>query len=105
MNPNINNMQASLSPPFLIVLKCIYSTYESHVTSAHVSFGSHAQKCPHASFAHNDPESIPKVRKAVPMYTSVSAACIISSSFLKSLTNAAMKAHPSSEYENIYTVT
>jgi hypothetical protein len=56
--------------------------------------------------AQIDPESIPKVRNAVPIYTRVSAeGRNVADDFLKSPTSPIRNAHPKSEYENIYTVT
>jgi hypothetical protein len=56
--------------------------------------------------AQIDPESIPKVRNAVPIYTRVSAeGRSEADDFLKSATSPIRNAHPKSEYENIYTVT
>ena len=72
---------------------------------AQVSFGSQFQKCPQADFAHIEPDNIPNVRKATPMYTRVSAAPKSSSVSLKRRTTPIKNAQPSNEYENIYTVT
>lgn len=119
----ISKTHHNRSPPLRYSLICIYKRYTSHVTAAHVSFASQLQKCPHACLAQIAPESIPNVRNAVPIYTSVSAAVNISPcrpdctlsfaadvwlidfSNLQIRTTAIRKAHPSNEYENIYTIT
>ena len=102
---NISKKHKTLTLPRLYNLRCIYIRYTSQVIRAHVSFGSQFQKCPHADFAHIDPDSMPKVRNATPIYTSVSAADNRSPEVWKSLTTPIRKAHPNNEYENIYTVT
>ena len=94
----------SLTSPFLYTLICIYNKYTSHVIKAHVSLGSQFQKCPHACFAHMAPDSMPKVRKAVPIYIRVSADESNASESdlgLNRHTNAIRNAHPNREYENI----
>ena len=71
---------------------------------AQVSFGSQFQKCPQACFAHIAPESIPKVRNAVPIYIRVSAehsSFSLKAPLLNNPTKAIRKAQPIKEYENI----
>jgi hypothetical protein len=111
---NISKKHKNPTLPRLYNLICIYKRYTSHVISAQVSFGSQFQKCPHAALAQIDPDNIPKVRKATPIYTRVSAEDSSSPdipSFPRHLrlrnicTTPIRKAHPSNEYENIYTVT
>ena len=54
----------------------MYSTQQSQVMAAHVSFGSHPQKVPQASRAQSAPNNMPKVRKASPTYTRLSVIAI-----------------------------
>ena len=68
--------------------------YGSHVINAHVSFTSHVQKSPQATFAHIEPNIIPIVKKAIHIITNVSAERNKAIFCLNMYTHAIIKAAP-----------
>lgn len=101
INARITSMYAAFQDFCPLSLRCMYPRQMHHVIAAHVSFGSQLQYMPQAAFAQSAPLSIPRVRKAVPIYRRLSTDTRYLSVFCMSPATDIITAQPTTEYENM----